>query len=195
MTDLIDIARQHVESLVADLEGEADFMPFMTYLGTARGEPTSGYVGLPMPDDAHDDIADVMMAVLAIYRATEAVFSTVSWQVAMSRDEIKDPKVMPSEHPDRVEAVFMLHVSPDGDSFYNAKVIRADGRVTLEDWDVGPQVERADGRFANAIHNGILMGAALPPEMIKFIDARIEDEPESLIQPFMRAMNRLRKGP
>ena len=83
---LITMARTHIESLVADLEGEDDFMPFLTYNGTSGGEPSSGYVGLEMPDvEQRDDIADIMMAILAIYRATEAVFASVTWTVSMSR--------------------------------------------------------------------------------------------------------------
>lgn len=197
--NLLDMARSHVESLVADLEGGDDFMPFMTYNGTARGEPSTGYVGLAMPDnEERNDIADVMIAVLAIYRATEAVFASVSWAVTvMDKAELDNPKVMPSEHPDRVEQVFVLHVAPEGDTFHSATVNRIDNRVVLGDWEVGKQVERAGGRFGDAMHMGIELGKNLPPEMIVFIDRAMEknDEAEDLIRPFLRAMRSMRGTP
>ena len=191
---LIDDARTHVESLVADLEGEDDFMPFMTYTGTARGEPSTGYVGLDMPEgEQRDDIADTMMAILAIYRATEAVFASVSWGVSVPKEDIDKPHMMPSQHPDRVEMVFMVHVTPDGDAFHTAPVHRAENRVTLGDWDINSSTERMGGRFADAIHNGITMGAQLPPGAIRFIDARMANgEVQELVGPFMRAMRTIR---
>ena len=194
MAELIDSARKHVESLVADLEGEADFMPFMAYDGTTRGEPSTGYVGLVMPDnEERNDLADVMIAILAINRATEATFASVSWAVTVQTREELDGK-MPSEHPDRVEVVFMLHVAPEGDTFHQARINRIDGRVVLGDWEVSKQKGEAGGRFADAMHMGIDLGQNLPPEMIRFIDARIDEDPEALVQPFLRAMGHIRRG-
>ena len=189
---LIDQAREHVEALVADLEDEDDFMPFLTYNGIAQGEPSSGYVGLQMPEnEQRNDIADVMMAILAIYRATEAVFASVTWAVKTATADELD--VMPSEHPDRVEQVFMIHVTPDGDAIHSARVTRVQGRVQLGDWEAIEGLQRVGGRFADAIHNGITMGAQLPPEMITFIDARVaDDQVEELVGPFLRAMRTIR---
>lgn len=193
MTELLDHARDHIERMVATLSGDDDFMPFMVL----NGAKDHLYVGLPMPDEGRDTIADVMVAILTVYRATEAVFASMAWSVmAHKREEIK---VAPSQHPDRQEIAFLVHVGPGADACYTAPVIREAGKVGLGLWsgeaDEDGALENIGGRFGDAMHMGIRMGSDLPIEMCAFIDEALErDDLDAVIAPFLRAMNHVRSG-
>ena len=66
--------------------------------------------------------------------------------------------------------------------------------MTLGDWEINSPSQPTGGRFADALHNGITMGAQLPPEMITFIDRRMANgEVQELIGPFLRAMRTIRR--
>jgi hypothetical protein len=194
--DLADVARRHVESMVARLEGENDFRPFLTLNGAAAGHV---YLSLDMPDRDHpkkkDDVGDVIAAVLAAYRASEAVFCSVTWAVFAKRDE-KLGEVAPSDDPRRVEMVFMLQVDLDkGDTFHNAEVIRRDGRVSLGTWEASSQQVRASGRFGDAMHMGMTLGADMPEAMTSYIDAQLRAGDEmKVLRPMINALRQFRKG-
>jgi hypothetical protein len=192
MSSLVEEAQHHVESLVADLEGDNDFMPFLTI---ACLDDKVVYVGLAMPgEEGKNDLADVMGALTAAYRAQEVVFASVSWMVkADSREGLGHR--MPSEHPDRVEAVFLLHVTGDmNDIMHSAEVRRTNGRVTLGAWDSFDATEVA-GRFGEAIHRGMVLSANLPPEMVAYIEANFAaGNDEEVIGPLIRAFHTLRTG-
>jgi len=192
MTALIDYTRRFIESEVEDLRGEKDFMPFMIYT-TAKDENV--YVGLAaMGEPAErDGMASSATGMLAVYRATEAVFASCSWMANMTPEE-RDT-TMPSEHPNRREEAFILHVDPEGkDHFHSAAIHRIKGRVTLGAWRQDDEMIGVGGRFARAIHLGIELGKELPPEMIAFIDAHIESEPQRLIEGFSTMLNQLSGG-
>lgn len=198
MGTLLEHAQRHVASMVADLEGEQDFMPFMTI----RDRDTGGvaYVGLMMPSggDEKDGIADVMTALCAIHRTTEAVFVCTSWQVTCKNSG--DPEAQkyaqslpPSQHPDRVEVVFAHEATPDGDLYSSAQVIRQNNGVMIGEWSEGSRSQNVGGRFGDAIHMGIRLGADLPPEVSSWIDEQIaEGNQEELLFRFMRAVNTAR---
>lgn len=188
---LVEDARRHVESLVEDLEGNDDFMPFMTIV---CHDDKVAYVGLEMPDEeGKGDIADVMAAMTAAYRAKEVVFGSVSWMVKSAKKE--GLGMMPSEHPDRVEAVFLLHITGDGDTMHHAEVRREDGTVFLDTWDSFEADSNVSGRFGTAIHMGMKLSANLPPEMVEYMEANFAvGKEEEVVGPMVRAFHHLRMG-
>jgi len=197
MTELVEHARQFIERQVEELRGEDDFMPFMTY--TAH-DGTVGFIGLAaMGEQAErDGLAASMTAVLTIYRATEALFATCAYMVRVqTREEMKG--LTPSQHPNREERVFMHHVDPEGvDRFHSAKIHRIKDRVALGAWETeyGEDTAMKDvgGRFGDAIHMGLTMGSQLPPEMIAFIDAHIEENSDQMVSTFVKVISQLRGG-
>jgi hypothetical protein len=197
MSNLIEYAQRHVESLVKDLTGNDDFMPFMTIQG--RDDPGIVYAGLMMPGDSDgkDSIADTMMAICAAHRAVEAVFVTVSWMVMRNKDD-EDFDDLPgrlSEHPDRVEAVFIAQRNADGaGSTHSAPVIRENGTVRIGEW-TAMEGAGISGRFGDAIHNGMDFGKRLPPEMCEYIDAEMQaGRGEEIVRAIVRQLNVVRTG-
>lgn len=193
MAMLVDRAQEHIASIVADLEGEDDFMPFMTI------QPRDGeglvYAGLMMPEAGHekDGLADIMMGMCMVHRAVGAVHANMSWMVSRSLDEgpLKDDEPRPSEHPDRVEVVFLVHVTPDGSQAYRAEIFRADNKVSLGEWE---DVQVRGGRFADAIRMGMRLGAQINGGMAAYCDQEIEaGRGEQLIKTVLRALNSARK--
>jgi hypothetical protein len=117
-------AQRHIESLVAELEDDDDFMPFLI---CRRGDEEA-YIGLAaMAQETKDDIGDVMFAAVAVTRAEEAVFAAISWTVHQGKDE-EPTDIPPSQHPQRQEAVVITHVTRDGDTMWIADLMRRDGR-------------------------------------------------------------------
>lgn len=201
MSVLSDIAKRHVDAMMEDLTGDEDFMPFLTIRMHDDG---IAYVGMAMPDgdEARNWLADVMMALCAVHRAKEALFVSVSWMVKRDTATISDdespeyPKVMPRDHPDRIEAVVMTGIAGerrDG-SMYSAPVIRENNTVKLGEWDDASGVGIA-GRFGDAIINGMNFGAKFPPEMCEYVDAEIAaGRNQELVASMLRAMNSARTG-
>ena len=192
MTELIDHARRFIEHEVEGLRNDADFMPFMTY---TTHDDEVGFAGLAAmgEEDECDGLANSMTGILAVYRATEAVFASAAWMATMTAEE-RDT-TMPAEHPNRSEEAFILHVDPQGhDHFHSAAIHRIKGRVSLGAWKQDDDLVGVGGRFAEALHIGIQLGKELPPEMIAFIDAHIEEDPQGLIQTFSKAFNALTGG-
>jgi len=192
MTELLEHARQFIEREVEDLRGEDDFMPFMTY--TAH-DGTVGFAGLAaMGSQAErNGLAASMTAMLTIYRATEAVFATCAWMATMTSEE--RVTTMPADHPNRREEAFVLHVDPEGhDHFHSAAIHRIKDRVTLGAWNQDDDMVAVGGRFSQAMHAGLTMGSQLPPEMIAFIDAHIEEDADQMLSTFVKVISRLRGG-
>ena len=193
MATLVDHARQHIASLVADLEGDNDFMPFMT-LRDREGRVI--YAGLMMPDgaDEKDGISDVMMGLCMVHRAVDVAFVSTSWMVTRRVYENGQPKdwdgTPPSQHPDRVEVVVLVHITPDGDQFYNAPVTRQNNKVSIGEWDAGGVT---GGRFANAIKTGMMLGTKIPPSLHDYMDAEIEaGRSEELVRMLLRQLDIVR---
>ena len=203
MSELVEMAKQHVASLMEDLTGEEDFMPFMN-IRTHDG--MIAYVGLEMPEggEARNRLGDVMMALCAIHRATEVVYVSTSWLVKrnLTTDPIGDdetperPAVMPSEHPDRIEVVAIMAISGERleGSTACASVTRENNTVRLSDWDDAEGVGIA-GRFGNAIIAGMKFGEKIPPDMCAYVDAEIAaGRQDELIRLMLRALNSVRTG-
>jgi hypothetical protein len=189
--NIADNARKHVEECIKDLEGENDFMPFLTYNAL---DGTHGYVGLAtMGDQAEKDATgDYMAAILAANQATEAVFASASWMVKAQKGEAPDEttRVMPSEHPRRVECAFFMHHAPDKVSLHSAEIFRKDNKVSLGEWEV-MEFEgeaRLGGRFGDAITMGMTLGKNLPPEALEYIKTNLaEGKIEEVLRPMAKA--------
>jgi hypothetical protein len=195
--ELINRAREHIGSLMADLEGDDDFMPFMLITGPKEDV----YVGVVMPKwgSPRDDIADVMMALLAMHRATEAVFASSAWMLSVSSEEERKQWGNRSfeEHPDRKEGVFMVYAGPAGDQFHAAPIIRENNTVTLGDWTGGEYdgEHPMAGRFGKAMHRGLQLVRDMPAEMVEMIEAAVAaGDEEAVMAPMMNSFRRIRTG-
>lgn len=190
---LLDDALRQITREVADLRGDDDdFMPFMLCEGTARV-----YMALDMPEwgKPRDAIAEVMMATLAMHRATEAVFGTMAWQLKLTPEERKEwGNRNFEEHPARQETVFVIHATADGEASHSAPVIREGGTARLGEWITGDEA-RLGGRFGKAMHAGMALGRTLPPDMVEVIDAAIAaGEEREVMEPMIRAFRRVNSG-
>jgi hypothetical protein len=187
--------KKHLASIMKDLSGKDDFMPFLL-LNSKVGHI---YVGLMMPgeEDKKDSLADTMMAVCAVHRATEAMFVSTSWMVSRKKDEGPlDMSTPPSQQPDRVEAVFMVHhtSSTDDVTTYSAPVIRKDNTVGLGEWTDSPGV-KIGGRFGDAIRHGMKFGEDIPTDMAEYLDAEITaGRSEQAVKMMLRALNSARSS-
>lgn len=197
MGTMIEEAQGHVERMVAELEGDDDIMPFMTIRG--RDEEGIVYVGLMMPEGGveKNHIADTMMALCALNRAVAVVFGCTSWQVTCDPKDAEAVKkaesVMPSQHPDRQEIVFLHHATADGDSYASTVLTRENNKVRLGGWSSDPRGGRVGGRFGDAIHLGMKLGAEMPPEMCEWIDEQVADgNSQQLLATFMRALGTIK---
>jgi hypothetical protein len=189
---LVDDARGFIEHAVADLEGEDDFMPFMTY---RRPDGPVCYVGLATMGDAgeKDRVSDIMAAILAAHSAVEAVFASAAWMVRdLSAEVFRDKP--PSEHPMRIESAFMIHVTRDGDAFHTADIMRAGDRVTLSEWMVESSDVKMGGRFSDAMHMGMRLGATIPDEVREYIEANLAaGDFAAVLRPMANAFASLRQ--
>lgn len=199
--DLISNAQGHVESLVKDLTGEDDFLPFMLVNGIVNDEPGHIYVGLDMPGlDGRDDIADVMMALVAMYRATEVAFASCSWILTglspQEREEWGNRSF--ADHPARKEMVFLLYLGEGGahNQFFTAMVTRADNKVSLSEWADATHNAQTQGRFAEAIRAGLHLAKDMPPEMTDYMTRAMAEgqEQQAVLAPMIQAFRRVRSG-
>jgi hypothetical protein len=203
---LLDTAKAHVVDALADLEGpDDDIMPHFLWLGPYG----MGLMPLYMmtDDDSKDQIASAMTASLVVGRATEAVFVSTSWAVVVDRDSIDDlelqrlkhgeVKQRPSEHPDRVEIVMLMHSTGEGTAMIHANVTRyPDKPPTLGDWEGGELAERASGRFGKAVSLGLRFVREMPTDLIEIIDDGWQaGEQQDLIARFMKVQHNLTGRP
>ena len=174
MSTLVKDAQNYIERVMRELSGDDDFMPFLT-MRNAAGEVA--FIGMMMPDGAElkNDVAETMVALCMMYRPVEVAFATVAWMVMLPGGSASDAeKVTPSEHPDRVETVFITaHTTEGNTGFTSANVIRENNMVGVGVWEDFKSGQLAGGRFGNAIQLGIELGAKIPPEMCAWLDEQI----------------------
>jgi hypothetical protein len=195
---LLDAAKAHVRKAFADLEGpDDDIMPHFLWLGPHG----LGLMPLYMMSDdaAKDEIAAAMTASLAVSRATEAMLVSSSWVVAVDPATVDDklelqrmkhgfPKQRPSEHPDRMEMVALVHSTRAGSRMTHALLTRyPDKPPTLGEWETGELSKLEAGRFDRAAALGLRFVREMPPEMIDIIEEGWADgQQEDLITRFMK---------
>lgn len=122
-----------------------------------HGKRGLGITALMMPDDeAKEKIAQMMIASIAFAEATEVIFICTAW---MGPPNALD--VPPSQHPDRMERVILVHQqSTDKCDLYAAPVIRHDNRPP----DLGQWEEMGGamgGRFGDAIESGMKLAKSV----------------------------------
>jgi len=160
-------------------------------------------IGADMNDgDAKEEVAKFMFAVISVLRAKEAVFVSSTWMVKDLRDgDVEDGHltVMPRDHPNRVEAVTLMHASLDGDAIHQAEIFRTqDKPPTIGEWNVMATGE-LQGRFGYALRDGLKVGRKLasdetPPEIVEFMNKAIADgDLEGLARSFMNAATKARE--
>lgn len=187
---LVQAARGYIRDAVADLSDEEDFQPFLL---CRNPDGDIIFTSMNMPGEPDKDaVADMMSAVIMVFGANEALFASCAWIV--ESQDIRDYDVMPSEHPDRKEKAFMLHVTPDGDGMYYCDIRRTGGKVSLSDWESPREYQRMEGRFNNAIRRGIALAANMPEELADIIDAAKRlDVLDSILPALAGAIGRLRE--
>lgn len=132
---------------------DEDILPVLL----TRGKRGLGITGLVMPDDeAKENVAQLMIASLAFAEATECVFICTAW---MGPPNVED--IPPSQHPERMERVILVHQTADNCDLYAAPVIRHDNRPP----DLGQWEEMGGamgGRFGDAIEYGMKLAHSVP---------------------------------
>lgn len=178
---MIDDAQSYVRSYVADLEGDDDIAPFMIL----RNEEETLFTGFDMPEEHKDDVADMMAAVTAVWRAQEAIFGSAAWVV-----ESDTPiDCAPSEHPDRKEMVFLVHTNGITDALHCSMLTRQNNGVTMSDWKEHHGDIPIGGRFGVALRLGMDLSQAFPDDAIEYLKREIRDgNIGNVIRPAMRAI-------
>ena len=75
----------------------------------------------------------------------------------------------------------MVEVNEDGDATHSAEVARRNNMVHLGEWVSYDESHEMSGRFGNALHMGMDLGQALPPDMCEYIDAELDAGREQTI--------------
>lgn len=183
---LVDIAKKHAESMVAELSGEEDILPFVSLIDRDDRLHIAGIV-MPAEDEGKDAVADMIVALCILHQPKEITFICTAWMVASTDGKL--PEARPSQHPDRKEIVFVLSTSVDADgevSMISAPVIRENNLVGLGLWD-SPSKGRSSGRFGEALAFGVGAAARIPEDMramLKVISDSSTDEREALNRVF-----------
>lgn len=92
-----------------------------------------GVLCVPMTDLSKDAYADVVRNLAKAAQAYLAIFTCEAWYLkAVSEDEWREDHVMPSQHPDRIEAVFCTVEDAHRMATLTWDIIRSgNGRATL----------------------------------------------------------------
>ena len=205
-SNLLDAAKAFTRAAVAELEGpDDDIMPHFLW----SGPHGLGLMPLYMmtDDDAKDRIAAAMTASLVVGRATEAMFVSTAWVVAVDRGSVDDleyqrlkrgyVKQRPVDHPDRVEMVALMETTHDGTRMTHAVLTRyPDKPPTLSEWETGEWSQLDSGRFGRATGLGLQFVRNMPPELIDIIEEGwAAGEQEDLIARFMKVQHDLTGRP
>jgi hypothetical protein len=186
----MDRAREDVTELK---EPEEDIMPVFLWTGP-HGTGLMPLLGM-RDGAAKDRIAGAMMAAIVVSQAAEAAMITTSWMVKMNQhpDEHGAPTVwdgvMPSQHPDRVECITVLHADQRSCSMGEAELTRYPHRPPdLGEWNVwSDEGMKMGGRFGEAMGHGLQMVQESPPAMVEIIEnAWLDGQEQDLMQRFLK---------
>jgi hypothetical protein len=153
--DFLVHAKASARDALNGLDGPAeDIIPVLL----THGKRGLGITALTMPDDAaKEKVAQLMIASIAFAEATECVFICTAWMGPPNEMDVP-----PSQHPDRMERVILVHQqSTDKCNLYAAPVIRHDNRPP----DLGQWEEMGGamgGRFGDAIEYGMKLAKSVP---------------------------------
>lgn len=177
---LMDLAKDLVRDQVAKLKPDADIMPMLLTMGK-RGQAIMVIPGLP-DEAAKDKAADMIAANLAVATADEAVFISAAWMV--KSDDAPDGQidVMPSQHPQKREVVFLAYSTREDGCFAQSELMRTlNVEPLLTPWEEGPAGTVMAGRFGDAIRHGMRLAGLLEqdPEMMELLDEAWERNEQS----------------
>ena len=171
---LTESVQRYIENMVQDLKGDEDFPPFFII---KDHQGTNRILAVEMPEgaDAKDKVANMLAALCALHRVTEAALGAVGWMVKVDKDDLGlVVGLPPSQDPRRVEVVMLTIASVEDDSLmYTADLIRENNLVGVGLWEPSPAAADCQGRFVEAIELGISFGQMLPSEMTEFFDEEL----------------------
>jgi hypothetical protein len=209
-SDLLEHAKRSVEGIAADFDKpDSDFLPTLLVKTHNDKVVVVGLTG-EMSQAGKDEMANYMLAVCACARAKEVAFVSSAWTVTYDKPEGEDELyfrkleqsedfVMPRDHPDRVEVVNIMFSQPSGDLMLTSEITRqAFGPPTIGEWkEMGGEGTTLEGRFGNAIHDGIDLGQKMAADgaastVVAYMDEMIaKGKFEELVKRFLGVMNTL----
>ena len=159
-SDLVRLLRKGSQRVQADFTDPDDDWVFTMFGMNRRGE--AEIVAADAAFFSSDETKDNLVAALSqITREREyvALATLVStWRVEYEKgsEGYDDPfRVMPSQHPDRREALMIVAVDRYGDEVYMADIVRHDGAPpTLEPWERQPG-DQHTGRFIEPLRTAL----------------------------------------
>lgn len=195
-TDIVKMSKDLVASQMGDLTGDEDPTAFQV-IKDGNDTLSIALVQIPEASDARDKMADFLTAACCVHRATEATFLSAAWSsMYSSADEVG--KVMPSQRPNRVEILTLVHVKDQQVETHTSAILRVDGRVKLSPWIYDSDFSNS-GRIPSALLLGIELAKEMPEEVIDAIDVAMETFPmgrvvELFVQQLDEMRDRIRKS-
>ncbi len=166
--NLLEHAQKLARKSAEDLDGpDNDILPVMLWVGPHG----MGMLPLTLMADAKEKntLAGWMVAALAVSRATEVTMTTTAWMVLGDDEHILDD-VTPSEHPDRVEIISLVHSDWEHNTLWSAPIARyPDKNPTLGEWSSFPS-DVLSGRFGTAMRRGLQCAKEMPEEMVEMVE-------------------------
>ncbi|GAT02511.1 hypothetical protein [Mycolicibacterium fortuitum] len=131
-------------------EPHDDWQPMLLFRTTTG---TVHIAAVPLSAGRQEVAAAAITAVLKQRRAVEAVWLSSAWEV-VPPPNADWTSITPSQHPDRREILFLLHVGTDFAVARRASIQRhTDTAPRLA--DLGEAEENVDGLFTTALRQGI----------------------------------------
>lgn len=190
-TDIVKISKELVACQMEELAGDEDPTPFQV-VKNCNDELGITLVEIPGGSGARDRMADFLTAACCVHRAVEVTFLSAAWSSLYS-NVAEFGKVMPSERPNRVEIVTLVHVTQQIIETHTAAILRVDGRVQLSPWIVDPE-RPFSGRIPGALLWGIKLASEMPQDMIDALDAAREVIPVGrVVEMFVNQLQETRK--
>lgn len=190
--DIVSVAKAYVSSLVDDLEGDNDFIPFLMIqpMGTDFDIGNWHMLAAVMPGEPEQKnrIADFFTAACAVYNAEEVVFCSAGWSVKNPCKE--EMERAPSDSPLREEDVFIAHSTRfTGNSIghHSSAIVRENGKVFLSKWEDMVGIS-AVGRFAEAITLGLKLAVEMPPDVREGVTEMVANGQEEKLISAMASM-------
>lgn len=184
--DILAIAKQAVENQAAGWGKDGDANPAVLFRDRSGDITYVSLIADMNSGEAKNHLAQVIEAQLIIGGATEVVYLSSTWMLLSTRMEDRKLNTI-EDHPDRVEAVALMHFTLKEEGLHRAIIDRSGKLPTLRPWETFPGLEMG-GRFGNALKEGLRMAKTIPQEMIDLL-AKLEadGEHERTLRMVMRA--------
>jgi hypothetical protein len=189
-TDIVQMSKDLVASQMEELAGDEDPTPFQV-IKDSNNTLSIALVHIPEGPQARDKMADFLTAACCVHRATEATFLSAAWS-SMYSNVADVGKVMPSQRPNRVEVVTLVHVKQQKVETHTAAILRVDGKVRLSPWLFDSDFSDS-GRIPSALLLGIALGEEMPPDMIEVLDDALQNLPIGrVMEMFVKQLDEVR---